>query len=93
MRYFRCLSGQMRQRALTDRKGRFCRNGRNRIIEMNSGQGSYESRDLVAALFVTFGHNVTRSGKERCMESMRDVNRVMEREIAKGSSPLKAGSY
>ena len=23
------------------------------------------------------------------MESMRDVNRVMEREIAKGSSPLK----
>lgn len=23
------------------------------------------------------------------MESMRDINRVMEREIAKGSSPLK----
>lgn len=33
---------------------------------------------------------MSRSGKEKIeMESMRDINRVMEREIAKGSSPLK----
>lgn len=48
------------------------------------------SEILVAALFMLLDM-MSRSGKEKHiqMESMRDVNRVMEREIAKGSSPLK----
>ena len=39
-------------------------------------------------IFFTFGH-CDQKWKGESMESMRDINRVMEREIAKGSSPLK----
>ena len=44
--------------------------------------------EIIKLISGTFGHNVQK-WKGKCMESMRDVNRVMEREIKKGSSPLK----
>ena len=43
--------------------------------------------EIIKLISGTFGHNVQK-WKGKCMESMRDVNRVMEREIKKGSSPL-----
>ena len=43
---------------------------------------------FIPAYFITSGHSVQK-WKGKCMESMRDVNRVMEREIKRGSSPLK----
>ena len=44
--------------------------------------------EIIKLISGTFGHNVQK-WKGKCMESMRDVNRVMEREIKEGSSPLK----
>ena len=44
--------------------------------------------EIIKLISGTFGHNV-QEWKGKCMESMRDVNRVMEREIKRGSSPLQ----
>ena len=60
-------------------------------MNIRQRKGSYRPQRFVAAPFCvykTLGHNVQK-WKGKCMESMRDVNRVMEREIKKGSSPLK----
>jgi hypothetical protein len=43
---------------------------------------------FVAALFLLLPVNVSGSGKEITMESLRDVKRAMEREAKKGSCPL-----
>ena len=44
--------------------------------------------EILQLSFFTFGH-CDQKWEGEIMESMRDINRVMEREIAKGSSPLK----
>ena len=44
--------------------------------------------EIIKLISGTFGHNV-QEWKGKCMESMRDVNRVMEWEIKRGSSPLQ----
>lgn len=46
--------------------------------------------ELLVAAFLCFWTRCTEVGRRNIqVESMRDINRVMEREIAKGSSPLK----
>ena len=47
------------------------------------------SEILVAAFLYFWTRCPEAGGRNIQMESMRDINRVMEREIAKGSCPLK----
>ena len=46
--------------------------------------------EILVAAFLYFWTRCPEAGRRNIqMESMRDINRVMEREIAKGSCPLK----
>ena len=60
------------------------------LIHILTASGQLWVERFVAALFYCFWTLCPEAGRRKSdMESMRDVNRVMEREIAKGSSPLK----
>ena len=65
----------------------FAKMARNRT-EIKQRQGSYELKRFVAALFLFFWTQCPEAERSK-MESLRDVKRVMEREIEKGSCPLQ----
>ena len=51
-------------------------------------EGSYKSVEICSCPFFIVSGRHTGNGKENDMESLRDVRRIMEREVKKGSCPL-----
>lgn len=73
----------MKEIYITDDEREKCRKVADAFAEL------YEIENILVVAFLYFWTRCPEARRNIQMESMRDINRVMEREIAKGSCPLK----